>query len=89
VEKLILGCTHYPHIQRVFEKIMGPHVEIINPAEEAVKRLQAYFDRHPEVERHLTQNGEAQFFTTDCPSVFSEQGKIFYGSAFEAQKISI
>lgn len=36
VDTLILGCTHYPHLISKIREIMGPGVELVNPAEEAV-----------------------------------------------------
>jgi len=36
VDTLILGCTHYPFLQKVISDIMGPKVTLVNPAYNAV-----------------------------------------------------
>lgn len=44
IDTLILGCTHYPHLSKIIQKIVGPKVTLIDPAEgtvlEAKKILQ-------------------------------------------------
>lgn len=37
VDTLILGCTHYPYLQKVIADIMGPEVTLIDPATETVE----------------------------------------------------
>lgn len=32
VDTLVLGCTHYPFVRPLLEKIAGPHITIIDPA---------------------------------------------------------
>lgn len=32
VDKLVLACTHYPFLEKVITKVMGPKVELVNPA---------------------------------------------------------
>ena len=42
IDTLILGCTHYPHLSKLLQDIVGPSVTLVDPAEEAVadtKRL--------------------------------------------------
>ena len=89
VKKLVLGCTHYPLIEEVFQKIMGPQIEIINPGKEAAIKLVDYLQRHPEIESQLTKQGTRTFYTTDCPDYFTKQGQMFYGGSFQAKKIAV
>lgn len=35
IDTLILGCTHYPHLSRIFREITGPSVAFVDPAESA------------------------------------------------------
>lgn len=32
VDRLVLGCTHYPFLANTFRALLSPHVELINPA---------------------------------------------------------
>lgn len=36
---LILGCTHYPFLQKTIASVMGPEVELINSAEETAREV--------------------------------------------------
>jgi glutamate racemase len=36
LDTLVFGCTHYPHLKRVFQQILPQHVAYVNPAEAAV-----------------------------------------------------
>lgn len=36
IDTLILGCTHYPHLNKILRERTGPDVVFIDPAEEAV-----------------------------------------------------
>jgi len=36
IDTLILGCTHYPHLRKVLQKLAGKEVVLVDPAEEAV-----------------------------------------------------
>lgn len=38
IDSLILGCTHYPFLIPVITKVLGPSVDLINPARETVYR---------------------------------------------------
>jgi glutamate racemase len=32
IDELVLGCTHYPFLRPLIEEVVGPHVEVIDPA---------------------------------------------------------
>lgn len=40
VDTLVLGCTHYPFIQPLLREIVGPHVNIIDPAPAVARQVQ-------------------------------------------------
>ncbi len=39
IDTLILGCTHYPLIRRTIGKVVGPDVQLVNPAYETAQEL--------------------------------------------------
>ncbi len=39
VDTLVLGCTHYPLIRHVLQKVIGENVTLVNPAYETARRL--------------------------------------------------
>ncbi|MGI6357530.1 MAG: glutamate racemase [Bacillota bacterium] len=36
IDTLVLGCTHFPHLQGVIRRIIGPETAIVDPAEAVV-----------------------------------------------------
>lgn len=47
-EAAILGCTHYPLMQDVFQKALGPDVRVLSQAELVAESLADYLERHPD-----------------------------------------
>ncbi len=91
VDTLILGCTHYPLLQKEFERKMGKNCVIINSGASQAKAFAEYLKNHPKISSSLSQSsssssplqrgarGDLQFFTTDCPEKFQKLGEIFLG----------
>jgi len=42
VDTLVLGCTHYPFLLPVLNQVISPSVNIVDPAEEAAREVQAH-----------------------------------------------
>jgi glutamate racemase len=38
IDTLVLGCTHYPHLERTIKSIMGSGVTLIDPSDEAAEK---------------------------------------------------
>lgn len=83
IESLILGCTHYPLIEKEIKKIMGPKINIINQGPIVAQSLISYLDRHPEIESLLSKNGNQRYLTTGCPKKFEQ-----FISSFGKSKIT-
>ncbi|KAF0675681.1 glutamate racemase [Profundibacterium mesophilum] len=56
----VLGCTHYPFVEEVFQDALGPDVEVYSQARLVADSLADYLDRHPE----MVGGGKARFLTT-------------------------
>lgn len=89
VDTLILGCTHYPLLQKEIERMMGKQVKVISSAKAASDAIEIYFERHPEVEAQISKSKNRTYYTTDCPERFNELGSKFLGQKIEAEKIII
>ena len=48
VDTLVLGCTHYPLLRRVFEQMLEPGVQLLDPAPFVAERLVDWLERHPD-----------------------------------------
>ncbi len=57
----ILGCTHYPLMQEVFQDALGSDVSVYSQANLVAELLADYLERHPGM---LGAGGESQFLTT-------------------------
>lgn len=47
IDTLVLGCTHYPLLERAFAELVPPGVTVLNPAPEVARRFAAWRERHP------------------------------------------
>ena len=83
VDTLVLGCTHYPLLERAFEAEL-PGVTLVDSAGAIAEEIAALF---PDA-----SSGEAshQFFVTDTPARFLRIAQRFLGRAVEeAQQVDI
>ncbi len=67
VDVLVLACTHYPLLQRVIKKAVGPKVKIINPAESTAKEIKKYLNGNPAIEKEIKKGRAHKFFFSDSP----------------------
>jgi glutamate racemase len=77
VDTLILGCTHYPLLERVISNVMGPEVKIISSAREAAKEVKEML----EMKDLIKKKGKPKyrFISSGERSVFLRLGKMFLG----------
>jgi len=69
----ILGCTHYPLMEGVFQSALGPGVRVFSQANLVADSLADYLDRHPD----MHGDGPAAFFTTGEPQRVSDRATQF------------
>lgn len=69
----ILGCTHYPLMQEVFQDALGGDVQVFSQANIVADSLADYLDRHP----GMIGTGEAAFLTTGDPKRVSSRATQF------------
>jgi glutamate racemase len=89
VDTLILGCTHYPLLEKDIQRIMGKNCKLLSSSKAAVDAIETYFERHAEIEKALGKNGKRIYYTTDDPARFEEMGSDFLGQKFHALKAEI
>ena len=89
VDTLILGCTHYPLLQKEIERMMGKQMTVISSAKAAVDAIEKYFKRHPKLEKSLSRKKKRTYYTTDSPERFEDLGSRFLGEKIEGKKVEI
>jgi glutamate racemase len=82
VEALVLGCTHYPVLAPVIQKLL-PGVKLINPAEELARGL--------DVKNGAVKRGEDEYCFTDMTERYTQTAEMFLGGKIEgkAERVSI
>jgi len=72
IDQLVLGCTHYPFVRPLIERIVGPGVEVIDPAP-AVARQTGRVLAQRGLSLAPQSRGEHIFATTGDPAAFGAQ----------------
>jgi len=73
-EAAMLGCTHYPLLQKTFQAALGPEVRIFSQADLVADSLADYLARRPEF---VGKGAHARFLTTGDPAAVSDRATQF------------
>lgn len=86
IDTLILGCTHYPLLNKLIMEIL-PNVNLIDTGEHAAInaiRLLAENNMLGEEMNNMLSNHKIEFYVTDVPTLFFEIAKKFLGFSVES-----
>ncbi len=70
----VLGCTHYPLMERAFAEALGPEVKVYSQAGLVAEALADYLVRRPDF---LGSGAAAKFLTTGDPRAVSDRATQF------------
>jgi glutamate racemase len=76
VDTVILGCTHYPLITPMLRRLLGPHVSLVNSAEEIAREVVEILERKG-IGNQRREEGCYRFYSTGDPGVFRTVGARF------------
>jgi glutamate racemase len=76
VDTVILGCTHYPLIRPIFQRVFGRGVTLVFSAEETAREVAETLVRK-RIENDEAREGSYRFLTTGDPNQFREMGRRF------------
>ena len=76
VDTVILGCTHYPLLRPLFERVFGRATTLIFSADETAKEVAETLARR-RVENDRGREGSCAFLTTGAPDEFRGLGERF------------
>jgi glutamate racemase len=65
IDTLIMGCTHYPLLQKVIQKVVGASVELVDSGAATVERLESDFQSGVLKPNHSGAASEIRFLSTD------------------------
>jgi glutamate racemase len=76
VDTVILGCTHYPLIRPILQRVFGRGVTLVFSAEETAREVGETLERKG-IENGAEREGAYRFLTTGDPELFREMGRRF------------
>jgi glutamate racemase len=76
VDTVILGCTHYPLIRPIFQRVFGRGVTLVFSAEETAREVAETLARKG-IDNDEAREGSYRFLTTGDPEAFRALGQRF------------
>ena len=76
VDTVILGCTHYPLIRPILQRVFGRDVTLVFSAEETAREVAETLARKG-IENAAARDGAYRFLTTGDPKTFRAMGARF------------
>ncbi len=86
IDTLVLGCTHYPLLKTVLSKVAGPHVRLIDSAEETARSVGASLMELKLASDPNNTNRHRHYFVSDSPAKFQKVGERFLGHSISEVK---
>ncbi len=86
VDTVILGCTHFPLLQKTVEKVMGEGVSIINMAISTADYVASALKRDNALNSSC-KSGSAKFFVSDKPVTFQKTASALLGQNINEDEI--
>jgi len=83
VDTVILGCTHYPLIRPILQRVFGRDVALVFSADETAREVAETLARKG-IEHEPGREGSSRFLTTGDPDAFRAMGRRFLQLPIEA-----
>lgn len=87
-DTILLGCTHFPLLQKAIRRVVGDDVAIVDSARTTAEAVAAVLE-----ERGLlnpsTGEGAVHFMATDNVGRFAATGRLFLGRAFPEDSVEL
>lgn len=89
IDTLVLGCTHYPLLQKTISSVMGDGVELVSSAQEVAKVIKKVINEK-DIARDETLEPVYQYYTSDSVEKFEALGSTILGRNINsAEKVEI
>ncbi len=91
VSHLVLGCTHYPLLAPVFDRvvrrILGNSVPLINPGATLATQLREFLSKQGLLrDAHHSEFSKRVYYVTDLTPRFEETARLFLGEPVELRR---
>ncbi len=87
IDTLILGCTHYPILSDVINKVMGNEVKLINAGTATAKAVLGYL-KTENMQSGNSKTGKFEFFVSDKPDSFRYQASVLLGKDMDDSRVN-
>lgn len=89
IDTLVLGCTHYPLLKTVINKVIGPGIALIDSATETAKEVADVLEKLKWRGNGIGE-GIRKYYVTDTPARFEQIGKRFLGDTMlRAEQVKV
>jgi glutamate racemase len=89
IDTLVMGCTHYPLLEKTIQEVMGEEVKIVSSAHEVARVVKNHLSKY-NMERKDENHPEYKFFTSDSAEKFIELGSLIMNKKLDnVEKIEI
>jgi len=90
IRALVLGCTHYPLLEPVIQRVIGPDVTLVDSARAVARELRSLL---ADPARSFASADDRprpahRFYVTDTATRFSEVGARFLGAPLPAVELA-
>lgn len=77
IDTLVLGCTHYPLLKGVIQRVMGKGVTLVDSAIETAREVSAIFQKEGLFNSKFSKVGTLKVYVTDSVERFRSVGERF------------
>ena len=85
-DTLVLGCTHYPFLSKLIQRIAGPQVALIDPSPAVARELQRRLQQH-HLRNERNEAGREQFWTSGDPARVAATLALLWNSAIQVHAL--
>jgi glutamate racemase len=85
VDQIALGCTHYPLLMPLIERIVAHHAQVIDPAQAVARQVERVLAQHRL--NAAPQTAQHRFFTTGQPEPLQYLASLFSGQTAEVTPV--
>ena len=78
IDSLILGCTHYPILADIIQKVVGKSVKLVDSGTPAARLVEDYLNGRG-LRNQSVHHGQSEFYVSDVPTKFREIAETFLG----------
>ncbi len=88
IDTLVLGCTHYPLLDKTISSVMGPEVKLVNPAVNTAREVREMLEAANQLSEVRT-HPMIEFYVSDFGQGFQKIGSRFLNKEVKAECIDI